>query len=169
MREPAFRSVIRALEMVFLAEPHVAHKLCQPNDVVVNTMWAWMAALGVVRQCGIVSPSYAVYRPISDNGLLSEYVDRLLRTPEYAAEYLCASTGINTSRLRLYPEQFLRIPTWSPARLTFGRQRLIYRTRPRRLRKKDSWLRVRRNTLLPTSMTRKQRPLHERRRVLPKA
>ena len=34
--------------MVFLAESNVGHKLCQPNDVVVNTMWAWMAALGAV-------------------------------------------------------------------------------------------------------------------------
>lgn len=99
---------------MFLAESNVGHKVCQPNDVVVNTMWAWMAALGVARQCGIVSPSYAVYRPLPNNGLLPEYLDRLLRTPGYAAEYLCASTGINTSRLRLYPEQFLRIPIIRP-------------------------------------------------------
>ena len=102
--------------LMFLAESNVGHKVCQPNDVVVNTMWAWMAALGVARQCGIVSPSYAVYRPLQNNGLLPEYVDRLLRTPGYAAEYLCASTGINTSRLRLYPEQFLRIPIVRPPR-----------------------------------------------------
>ena len=99
---------------MFLAESNVGHKLCRPNDVVVNTMWAWMAALGVARQRGIVSPSYAVYRPTANNGLLPEYVDRLLRTPAYAAEYLCASTGINTSRLRLYPEQFLRLPVLRP-------------------------------------------------------
>jgi type I restriction enzyme, S subunit len=99
---------------MFLAESNIGHKLCLPNDVVVNTMWAWMAALGVARQRGIVSPSYAVYRPHPNSGLLPHYADRLLRTPAYAAEYLCASTGINTSRLRLYPEQFLRIPVIRP-------------------------------------------------------
>lgn len=94
---------------MFLAESNIGHKICQPNDIVVNTMWAWMAALGVARQRGIVSPSYAVYRPLSDSGLLPEYLDRLLRTQECASEYLRASTGVNTSRLRLYPERFLRI------------------------------------------------------------
>ena len=99
---------------MFLAESNVGHKLCQPNDIVVNTMWAWMAALGVARQRGIVSPSYAVYRPVKNNGLLPEYVNLLLRTQEYASQYLCASTGVNTSRLRLYPEEFLRIPLLRP-------------------------------------------------------
>lgn len=99
---------------MFLAESTVGHKLCLPDDVVVNTMWAWMAALGVARQRGLVSPSYAVYRPVTNNGLLPEYVDRLLRTQAYASEYLCASTGINTSRLRLYPEQFLRLAILRP-------------------------------------------------------
>src|SRR6185437_10317331 len=34
---------------MFLAESNVGHKVCKPGDVVVNTMWAWMAALGVSR------------------------------------------------------------------------------------------------------------------------
>jgi type I restriction enzyme S subunit len=109
---------------MFLAESNVGYKICRPDDIVVNTMWAWMAALGVARHLGIVSPSYAVYRPIQNNGLLSEYVDYLLRTPEYAAEYLCASTGINTSRLRLYPEQFLNVRIIRPP---VDEQRLILR------------------------------------------
>ncbi|MGZ9111929.1 MAG: restriction endonuclease subunit S, partial [Rhodoplanes sp.] len=48
---------------MFRAESYVGHKLCRPGDVVFNTMWAWMGALGVARAAGIVSPSYAVYRP----------------------------------------------------------------------------------------------------------
>ena len=99
---------------MFLAESNVGHKICQPGDIVINTMWAWMAALGVARQTGVVSPSYAVYRPISNNSILPQYADHLLRTPAYAAEYVCASTGINASRLRLYPEQFLRMSILRP-------------------------------------------------------
>src|SRR5688500_10756141 len=39
---------------MFLAESNVGHKLCRPGDVVVNTMWAWMAAVGVSKDVGLV-------------------------------------------------------------------------------------------------------------------
>lgn len=94
---------------MFLAESNVGHKLCAPGDVVVNTMWAWMAALGVARQHGMVSPSYAVYRPRNDGKLAPMFVDRLLRTEALRTEYVRRSTGVNSSRMRLYPEQFLTI------------------------------------------------------------
>ena len=99
---------------MFLAKSTIGYKVCRPGDVVINTMWAWMGALGVVRSAGIVSPAYGVYRPLSGCELLPRYVDHLLRTPTYAAEYLRRSTGVNSSRLRLYPEHFLRIPVIVP-------------------------------------------------------
>jgi type I restriction enzyme S subunit len=99
---------------MFMAESNVGHKLCRPGDLVINTLWAWMAALGVTRDIGIVSPAYGVYRPIEGGGILPAYADLLLRTPLYAAEYQRRSTGVNSSRLRLYPEQFLRIPILIP-------------------------------------------------------
>jgi type I restriction enzyme, S subunit len=34
---------------MFMAESYVRHKLCRPDDIVVNTMWGWMAAVGVAR------------------------------------------------------------------------------------------------------------------------
>jgi len=100
---------------MFMAESNVGHKLCRPDDVVINTMWAWMAALGVSRHTGLVSPAYGVYRPKPGAPtLLSKYADALLRTEAYRTEYVCRSTGINSSRLRLYPEMFLRIPILVP-------------------------------------------------------
>ena len=39
---------------MFLAQSNEGYKLCQPGDIVVNTMWAYMAALGVARQSGLV-------------------------------------------------------------------------------------------------------------------
>jgi type I restriction enzyme, S subunit len=63
---------------MFMAASYIGHKVCQPWDLVINTMWAWMAALGVARQRGIVSPSYGVYRPTRPTALLGEYVDLLL-------------------------------------------------------------------------------------------
>ena len=99
---------------MFMAESNVGHKVCRPGDLVINTLWAWMAALGVTRHTGLVSPAYGVYRPIDGGGMLPDYADYLLRTPLYAAEYQRRSTGVNSSRLRLYPEQFLRMTVLLP-------------------------------------------------------
>jgi type I restriction enzyme S subunit len=99
---------------MFLAESTVGYKVCQPGDVAINTMWAFMGALGIARQVGLVSPAYSVYRPQHIDALNPEYLDRLLRIDAYKSEYICRSTGINSSRLRLYPEEFLRIPILCP-------------------------------------------------------
>jgi type I restriction enzyme S subunit len=99
---------------MFLAETNIGHKLCQPGDLVVNTMWAWMSALGIARQSGMVSPAYGVYRPLTASELTPEYADLLLRTDAYRAEYNVRSTGVNSSRMRLYPDQLLTIPIICP-------------------------------------------------------
>ena len=99
---------------MFKAESYAGYKLCKPHDLVINTMWAWMGALGVSKYSGIVSSGYGVYRPLDVHELVSEYVDSLLRTDPYRSEYYCRSTGIRSSRFRLYPEQFLRIPLVCP-------------------------------------------------------
>ena len=94
---------------MFEAESNVGHKLCKAGDLVVNTMWAWMAALGVARQEGMVSPSYAVYRRNHDSALSSDYAELMLRSTPYRCEYKMRSRGVRPSRLRLYPDEFLRI------------------------------------------------------------
>ena len=99
---------------MFLAESNMGYKLCRPGDIVINTMWAYMAALGVARQNGLVSPSYGVYRPLNTERLNHDYIDSLLRTEAYRTNYLIRSTGITSSRLRLYPESFLGIPLLGP-------------------------------------------------------
>ena len=109
---------------MFLAESYEGYKLCRPGDVVVNTMWAWMAALGVSRHVGIVSSAYGVYRPRSASDFEPGYLDYLLRTDAYRAEYLRSSRGVTTSRLRLYPTDFLNIPFVQPPP---DEQRLIVR------------------------------------------
>ncbi len=107
---------------MFLAESNVGHKICRPHDLVINTLWAWMAALGVSRLTGLVSPAYGVYRPLMPDRVLPRFADFLLRTPAYAAEYLRRSTGVNSSRLRLYPEDFLRIHVLLPCVYDRARQ-----------------------------------------------
>lgn len=99
---------------MFMAESNAGHKICRAGDLVINTMWAWMAAMGVSRQIGLVSPSYGVYRPQTPGLYSADYLDHLVRTQPYASEYLCRSTGIRGSRLRLYPDDFLSIPIVRP-------------------------------------------------------
>jgi Restriction endonuclease S subunits len=101
---------------MFKAASYVGHKLCRPGDIVVNTLWAWMAALGASRHTGLVSPAYGIYRPRNADSFNPAYLDYLLRTRAYVAEYIGRSTGIRASRLRLYPNQFLDIPLLQPPR-----------------------------------------------------
>lgn len=101
---------------MFKAASYVGSKLCQPGDIVINTLWAWMAALGASRHLGIVSPAYGVYRPHRAESFNPAYLDYLLRTRAYVAEYIGRSTGIRSSRLRLYPNQFLDIALLQPPR-----------------------------------------------------
>lgn len=99
---------------MFKAESNVGQKRCQPGDLVINTMWAWMSALGVSNHAGIVSPAYGVYRPRSNQDYDYYYLDNLLRIEGYRSEYICRSTGIRSSRLRLYPDKFLSMPVVCP-------------------------------------------------------
>lgn len=99
---------------MFKAESNVGQKRCQPGDLIINTMWAWMSALGVSNHDGIVSPAYGVYRPRSSHAYDIDYLDHLLRIEGYRSEYICRSTGIRSSRLRLYPDKFLSMPVVCP-------------------------------------------------------
>lgn len=99
---------------MFRAESYIGHKVCKPYDLVVNTMWAWMGALGVARNAGIVSPSYGVYRLSGATKMRPEYLDLIVRTPRYVSYFKSESTGIRSSRLRLYPNQMLATPLLIP-------------------------------------------------------
>jgi type I restriction enzyme, S subunit len=98
---------------MFMAESLEGYKLVEPRDLVVNTMWAWMGALGISRYAGIVSPSYAVYR-IDSEQAVPRFVDAMFRSPAYIAEITRMSKGVWTSRLRLYPEALLAMKTPIP-------------------------------------------------------
>ena len=87
---------------MFMAESLEGYKRCEAGDLVINTLWAWMGAMGIARQPGIVSPAYNVYQPVAQ--LDPEYVDLLVRTPRFVEEITRYSKGVWSSRLRLYPE-----------------------------------------------------------------
>lgn len=89
---------------MFEAETTAGYKLCFTGDLVINTLWAWMGAMGTAPVVGIVSPAYNVYTP--GPRLLPAYVDALVRIPVFAQEVTRYSKGVWSSRLRLYPEGF---------------------------------------------------------------
>jgi len=96
---------------MFMAESMAGYKKCKRNDLVVNTMWAWMGAMGIAFHDGIVSPSYNTYR-FRSSAIEPRYYDFLFRTRQFISEVICCSKGVWQSRLRLYPEEFfgIRVP-----------------------------------------------------------
>jgi type I restriction enzyme S subunit len=95
---------------MFEADDKAGYKRCMPGDLAINTLWAWMGAMGISPLAGIVSPDYHVYT--SKGELLPEYVDLLCRSRPFVAEVSRWSKGVWSSRLRLYPENFfeMRLP-----------------------------------------------------------
>jgi type I restriction enzyme S subunit len=95
---------------MFEADDKAGYKRCMRGDLAINTLWAWMGAMGISPLEGIVSPDYHVYT--SKGELLPEYVDLLCRSRPFVAEVNRWSKGVWSSRLRLYPENFfeMRLP-----------------------------------------------------------
>jgi type I restriction enzyme S subunit len=92
---------------MFEAETNEGYKICFAGDLVINTLWAWMGAMGVSCAKGIVSPAYNVYHlgPRLDRN----FIDALVRIPVFAQEVIRYSKGVWSSRLRLYPEGFFEV------------------------------------------------------------
>jgi type I restriction enzyme S subunit len=95
---------------MFEAETTEGYKICHAGDLIINTLWAWMGAMGVSPVHGIVSPAYHVY--VAGGRLDPNFVDALVRIPVFAQEATRYSKGVWSSRLRLYPEGFFEI--WFP-------------------------------------------------------
>lgn len=87
---------------MFEAKTTEGYKRCSPGNLVINTLWAWMGAMGIAWEAGVVSPAYHVYELSYE--LLPGYVDALVRMPVFAKEVTRFSKGVWSSRLRLYPE-----------------------------------------------------------------
>jgi len=101
---------------MFMAEDYAGSKLCRKGDLVINIMWAWMGALGVSDRVGIVSPSYGIFRQQKKEVFNAWYLEHLLRSIEYVAEYNRRSTGLHSSRLRLYADMFLAMELSIPSK-----------------------------------------------------
>lgn len=99
---------------MFMAETMEGYKICRQGDLIINTMWAWMGALGTSNYFGICSPAYNVYMPVKNIPYDRRYFDYLYRTPNSIVEMTRNSKGIVSSRLRLYAKDFFQIETPLP-------------------------------------------------------
>jgi len=100
---------------MFKAESYVGHKLCWPNDLVINSLWAWAGGLGVAKQHGLVSSAYGVYRLIPRFEGYADYMHYLMRSANFHWELRIRSKGVWTSRLQLTDDAFLGAPIPLPS------------------------------------------------------
>ena len=95
---------------MFKAESYVGYKLCWPDDLVINSLWAWARGLGLSRYHGIVSSAYGVYRLLPKCKTSSQFIHNLVRSTPFQWELQVRSKGIWVSRLQLTDEAFLGAP-----------------------------------------------------------
>jgi type I restriction enzyme S subunit len=145
---------------MFLAESNVGYKRCFKGDLAINTMWAWMGALGVSRHDGIVSPSYNVYEIRDKRQLDPDFYDFLSRSLPHVAWIGSVSTGVWESRLRLYADRFLDIWTCIPplaeqkATVAFLKERLSVHSRiSESIRQALALVQERRSALIMAAVT----------------
>ena len=100
---------------MFQAESYEGYKLCWPDDLVINSLWAWMQGLGFSRYHGIVSSAYGVYRLKEHFSRYARYFDYLLRSQAYLWELRVRSKGIWKSRYQLTNESFFDMPILIPS------------------------------------------------------
>lgn len=88
------------------------HLLVKPGDIAYNMMRMWQGALGLAEQEGLVSPAYVVLKP--KPGIDPVYAFHLLKSPRVRYLLWAYSYGITDDRLRLYFDDFSKIPVTVP-------------------------------------------------------
>ncbi|MDP1899457.1 MAG: restriction endonuclease subunit S [Rubrivivax sp.] len=90
------------------------HLLVRPGDIAYNMMRMWQGAFGLADRTGIVSPAYVVLKPRA--GIDPGYASFLFRIPRMQYLLWAYSYGLTDDRLRLYYQDFAKIPVWVHAR-----------------------------------------------------
>ncbi len=99
---------------MFMAASYSGYKLCWPEDLVINSLWAWANGLGFSAYHGIVSTAYGVYRLREPHRQLWRYLHFALRSGAYDWQFQVRSKGIWKSRLQLTDWSFLDMPIILP-------------------------------------------------------
>lgn len=86
----------------------------QPGDVVYNMMRMWQGAVGVASEECMVSPAYVVLRPTQETN--PQFFNHWFQTSRMLHKLRSYSHGLTKDRLRLYPDDFTKIPLHVPTR-----------------------------------------------------
>ncbi len=95
-----------------MSEDATKYKRIQIGDLGYNLMNAFIGSLGISKYDGLISPAYAVCRPIVP--MIGKYFEYLYKTPLYLQIFDNYSYGIMIERNRLYFDNFKRIETIVP-------------------------------------------------------
>jgi type I restriction enzyme S subunit len=87
-------------------------KVCR-NDIAYNMMRMWQGAFGVAPEDCLVSPAYIVLAPAK--GTVPEFFQYMLKLPATLLTLTSHSRGLTKDRLRLYYDDFARIPLRCPS------------------------------------------------------
>lgn len=84
----------------------------EPGDIVYNTMRMWQGAAGVANATCMVSPAYVILRP--KKGTVPEFFNQRFANDRMLYSLWAYSYGLTSDRLRLYFDDFARIPVRIP-------------------------------------------------------
>lgn len=129
---------------MFKAASYAGYKLCWPDDLVINSLWAWGRGLGVAQQHGIISTAYSVYRARPSSRIKPRYLHELVRSSPFNWELQVRSKGIWISRLQLTDTAFLNAPIPLPPP---DEQTAIVRFLEHANRKIDAFIRAKRKLI----------------------
>jgi type I restriction enzyme S subunit len=101
------RNIVAGNKQISRAVSLEGYKRVYVNDIVINTMLAWYGGVGHSALDGAASPSYSVYAV--GNSAAPRFIHYLFRSEQTKKLFKSWSTGIQDSRLRLYPDALRRI------------------------------------------------------------
>lgn len=84
----------------------------QPGDLVYNMMRMWQGAVGMASEECMVSPAYVVLAP--KKGISSKFFDYWFQNRHMLHQLWAYSHGLTNDRLRLYYQDFAKIPLALP-------------------------------------------------------
>ena len=96
------------------------NKMARKNDIAYNMMRMWQGAVGVAPEDCLVSPAYIVLAPAK--GTDPDFFQFMFKLPTTLLILTAHSRGLTKDRLRLYFDDFARIPLPCPS---FGEQQRI--------------------------------------------
>ena len=102
-------SIARKMETNLSADEHLLGK---SGDIAYNMMRMWQGASGFIEKDGLLSPAYTVLAP--KQGINSKYAAYLFKSPRLIYLFWAYSYGLTNDRLRLYFNNFIRIPVEIP-------------------------------------------------------